>query len=194
MKKTFNFIFVLLCAIGFANAVYSRVIQPASGIEDVIVRPTTDDAGHNAWTASSGTDKWAMVDEEVSDGDTTYIYKSDSESSQRFTNLPTLPAGTILGVSVCYTGKIAAGAGFTGESVIGVNGSSYYGTDDTLSGTYAEYCYEWTTNPDTSSAWVKADVEGSGSNPVENWGVWPENLGSGDTMRATQAWLKVRYN
>lgn len=164
---------------------------------DVVLLPTADSVTYNAWTASTGTDKYAMVDDPVGseDGDTTYIYTNSQNTSQRFTNLPTLPTGTILGVSVCAFYREEGGA-WSGHFTIGVNGTSYHSSADPedVTTTYAEFCYEWTTNPNTTAAWTETDVEGTGSNPLQNWGANSVRDGAGGYIRATAARLKVRYN
>jgi len=160
---------------------------------DVVLLPTADSATYNAWYASSGTDKYALVDDPVGaeDGNATYIWYNGQNSSQRFTNLPSLPAGTILGVSVCAYAACDTGVN-TIQFSIRVNGSSSHSSATTVTTSYTEYCNEWTTNPVSSSAWTEADVEGTSGNPLQDWGV---NTTQTDAqIRATAVRLKVRYN
>jgi hypothetical protein len=75
-----------------------------------------------------------------------------------------------------------------------INGSNYDSAQiNSITGSYTQICNTWTTNPDTSSAWTEADVEGTGSNPIERFFVLSDNVGSGDEIRVTQTYIKVNY-
>lgn len=53
-----------------------------------------------------------------------------------------------------------------------VNGTLYSGTQRGWgSTTWTSFTQDWTTNPDTSLAWTVADINGSGSNPIEEFGI-----------------------
>lgn len=166
--------------------------QALSGaaVADQILRPAADYGV--AWSCSTGSSRYALVDEESPDGDTTYIYRQESFQFQTFTNLPTLPDGSIVSVQVHFNAKVESGD-VNGFGRLFVNGTAYNATGQALTGSYANYYSEWTTNPDTGSAWTKADVEGTGSNAIENWGIGANPV-SGEEARVSQVYLKVVYN
>ena len=140
---------------------------------DVTIRPTTDTVWGpftGEWSSSAGSDEYAMVDEVSADDDTTYIYIQDNGGDQGFDNLPTLSAGTILGVAIHYRAKEQAGS-MSLYPRIRVNGVVYSASPEAVTGSYANYSYEWTTNPNTGIAWTETDVEGSGSNPLATWAI-----------------------
>lgn len=177
--------------VGFND--FKNPLINSSAPPDQILFPTTDSTTYDQWTASSGSDKYAMVDDNPHDSATTYIYITDVNGRQYFTNNPVLPSGTILGVSVYYVDYEFAGA-TGGRPAIIVNGTEYLGDFFLSDPAWTEHSYEWTTNPDTGIAWTQEDVQGSGANPLEEWGVRATAQGAGDTMRVTQVYLLVRYN
>ncbi len=198
MRTRIKYLFLLILAasmLGLGPATLgqrnrSRDAAPATP-SDVVLRPTAD--GSSFWTASSGTDRYAMVDEVSSDGDTTYISRADSSNNQFFNNLPSLPAGTILSVDIHIVGKYTGG-GLSLNARITVNGTSYNSTAQNATTDYVEYTFTYATNPNTGSAWIKADVEGTGSNPLQAWGLTCGSIAAGETAIATQVWMVVRYN
>ena len=172
------------------------VVEGVSGTpDDVIVRPSSNYSTLNDFAASAG-QKYECVDEETPNGDDDYIYKTDASSGQGFDNLPTLPDGTILGVAVYVVAKEIGGDTtirprlYTGDNV--TNGAP---TAQNITTSYAEYSYEWTTNPATSEAWTKAEVEGTDeTHPLVGWGFYSAGIDAGETTRVTQVYLVVRYN
>jgi len=168
-------------------------VETASTPADVTTRPTTNYATLNDFTANTGT-KPEAVDEASSDGDTTYIYIEDAAGGQAFSNKPSLDSGTIQGVSVHVVAKYVGGATMIRPRIY-VNGSTYSAdAAEWITSSYAEYEFEWTTNPDTSATWTEADVEGTGSNDLEAWGFYASQVDAGEDVYVTQVWLEVRYN
>jgi hypothetical protein len=125
-----------------------------------IVAMTPDGNGtDNAWTASSGTDKAAMVDELPPDSDTTYI-RSTAVNNQTVTLESASSAGirgTINAVKVHNTVKDESGAT---ASLIGVRiysgGNAYECTtgNNPANGYQGRFALIWGTDPDTSNAWT----------------------------------------
>ena len=52
-----------------------------------------------------------------------------------------------------------------------VNGTGYTGSIVSPGSSWADTTYDWLTNPKTASAWLEADIEGSGDNPLQEFGV-----------------------
>jgi hypothetical protein len=77
-----------------------------------------------------------------------------------------------------------------------VNGTVYDGTTQDVPTTITNYVHDWTTNPNTGSAWTVNDVNGSGSNPLQyfGYGISPGNDGKGTYWgRAYQCDILVNY-
>lgn len=66
----------------------------------------------------------------------------------------------------------------------------YYGTEENLTDSYAEYSYTWATNPDTSGVWTLNDII---VNAVFGVWLWQTVAGTGDA-RCTQVWLVVNQD
>ena len=181
---------IFLCASGFQF----MGGKPPSVPADQTFYPTGDDAGEANWDLSEGSDYYALVDETPHDSDTTYIYRQDSNAYEAFTSSISLPAGTILSVKVYVTDYEQAGAVRCGY-YLKVNGTKYSGSSTHSSeSSWIESSYTWTNNPDTSASWVKEDVEGSGSNPLQSFGVYASSMDASDELRVTQVRLVVVYN
>jgi hypothetical protein len=157
----------------------------------ITLRPSAD--YNTMWTCSTGTARWAMVDDVVSDNDTTYIYRSDSTAIQRFSNKPTLPTyPRIFSVMIVYKAKQVTGT-TPCMAHIRVNGTDYNSPPNAMpAGVYSTFSYEWTTNPKTGSAWTEADIEGTGANPLQAWGITAD-IGTGETIRVTQVYMVVKF-
>jgi len=74
-----------------------------------------------------------------------------------------------------------------------VNGIRYAGTEQALTTSYANYTWDWLTNPNTGIAWTEADVEGTGPNPLQEFGVRAINVGGGEQINCTQTYITVTY-
>lgn len=71
-----------------------------------------------------------------------------------------------------------------------VNGSLYSGTEESWSSSvWHTFTKDWTINPDTSSAWTVADVNGSGSNPIEEFGI---NIRPGSDYDPKLGWTYIK--
>lgn len=195
MKKTLIILCILLLLAVPSSAfdptlVFSGV--PASAeLKTQIVRPTAD-YGADVYTASSGSDLYAMLDEVTSDDDTTYISRSGSGSNQDITigtfNITSI---SIVSLTVYIVAKETGGdTSVTGAIV--VNGTNYASGNIGLSTSYNTYTYTWTVNPNTAAAWTEADIEGTGSNPLQR-GRFGSNIGAGETTTITQLYYEVAY-
>jgi len=69
-----------------------------------------------------------------------------------------------------YLRKTGPAGNSAGERLV-VNGTAYTGSARNLSKTATGYESTWTTNPNTSSAWTVDDVNGSGANPLQYFGM-----------------------
>ena len=102
----------------------------------------------------------------------------------------TVPAGaTIQYVRVTHVTILNSGSANI-KAALRVGGTIYpQPAAQTLSAAWTAYNYGWTTNPRTGAAWTVADVNGTGSNPLQGMGVYS---GSGDES-VTQVYIMVGY-
>jgi hypothetical protein len=155
--------------------------------QTLVLRPSG--SGHTDDLSSQGSSSnWRCVDESTSDGDNTYVYR-DSGSSERFDTYEieasslTLP--TITSITVHVVARVSSGSGVVREC-IRIGGTNYFSTDtDTLTGSYVDYTYTWTNNPNTGSAWTWANI-----NALEAGVALTHYYGS---SRCTQVYVEVNY-
>jgi len=107
---------------------------------------------------------WDKVDEEISDGDTTYVATDTAGWQEDLYNIldhSTLTAaGTIHYVRV-YTVVSATGTPDQTSAYVHIktNGVEDNGTEVTVTTDYATYSYQWNTNPQTGYAWTWAEID-----------------------------------
>ena len=162
--------------------------------------PTSDAAVVGTWLYSSGTTGWNLVDEYPTPDDTDYIVAAGGAGTISYTfgftpfSVPT--GSTSLSLTIYWrAADVILGLNNT-LPVLTVNGTVYFGTSTNPSATPTTYNSmtvgsQWTTNPDTSAAWTVDDINGSGSNPLEAFGV-----GSSDVnpdVRNYQVYAEVTY-
>jgi len=132
----------------------------------VTILPVTDavDAGaHADFTCLTSTDHGAMVDEESSDDDTTYVYSSTLNHIDSWNFAALGYTGTIKGVQL----DVAAKKTESGTRAIRlltrpVSTDRIDTTDRYLGQTnYDRHLKLWELNPDDSAAWEVADVDGA---------------------------------
>ncbi|RKZ91737.1 MAG: hypothetical protein DRQ40_09500 [Gammaproteobacteria bacterium] len=113
------------------------------------------------WSPSSGTDHYALVDENPCDNDTTYL--EDNVTGQReLFDWPALPpsAMTIVAVTSIVDSRVTD-ASSVDLKLVNVSGTTTtVGTAQTVA-SESFSCYEemYEENPDSSSAWTKASLE-----------------------------------
>ncbi len=162
--------------------------------------PTSDSATYNEWNASGGGSKFADVDDTIGadDADSTYISKvfgslpavqafgftAFSITSSAITNVQVVAIARQTGADGQLRGGLRIGAGPVND---------YQSSAQALSGSYTTYTFTFATNPQTTSAWTEAEVEGTdGTNPLVEFYVRGQSASSGE-LRITNAYLVVNY-
>jgi Tfp pilus assembly protein PilX len=139
--------------------------------------PTGDGDSTGTWNTAPC---WDDVDE-TTPNDTDYMTGTDSESYMLFTSSNfTLPAGSFITNLTIYirARDHDSGHGNNIRSSLKVGGDIY---DDVFSGDnpgsgWTTYSYAYTTNPKTGLAWEVDDINGTGDNPLEQFGVYSNDL------------------
>lgn len=155
--------------------------------------PTSDTAGD--WFCSAGSDYYALVDDGkgTPDDGTTYIYDDDSSHTRRlgFTAFA-IDSSAIAKVTMFWRCQSNAASGVWGKSILRVDSADYFGGDFQPGETWEDHTSDFLTNPDTGSAWVEADVEGTGSDPIQEIG-GRSLLGAGEHLECTSIYIEVDY-
>lgn len=133
------------------------VLQGPSRIS--LLTPTADGAVA-AWTPSTGTTLFNLVDEIPPNGDTDYI--SSATPTQQalftFTSLPYTP-NTIYGVQVSLYAKRDDAAARSLACLVRSGGTSVTGTTQAVTASYLDFYLQiYELNPVTVAAWTAADV------------------------------------
>lgn len=159
--------------------------------------PTGDSAVDNGWSSSSGTTKTADVDDPIGspDDDTTYAFKNGANANQLHTfSAFSIPVGsTAITVSVIYRPRRTS-TSLNTNARIRVGGTTYEEGAGVVAGsTYSTRTVNWATNPATSAAWTVADVNGTGPNPLQEFGYANTQTSGTEEARVTQCYLQVTY-
>ena len=117
------------------------------------------DGTHTDWTANTG-DRYAALDEVISNEDTTYVYGSTATDriSTQFENVTITE--TIFGIVFRYCIRFD---GYTSVKVtpfLRINSTDYdNAVDDDLVSAWKFYFKVYENNPDDSAAWEDADID-----------------------------------
>lgn len=119
----------------------------------------TADSTPLAWTPSTGSTHYNLVNETSEDGDTTYVTTSGVgiDDVYSFSNLVTT-SGTVLGIQqVAYDRKTEAG-GVSLQHLLKLSGTVYAGVMFSEQDTYTYHLGILETNPDTAAEWSLTDI------------------------------------
>ncbi|MEM3771669.1 MAG: hypothetical protein QXW80_05120, partial [Candidatus Micrarchaeia archaeon] len=153
----------------------------------VTLRPSAN-GSVNQWSVyPAGTEQWDAVDDEIPDGDTTYIY-SLTAGQVSFFNLPDnqIPEGSKINRVTVFA--VARGTGVPARYFqIGVRtyDQNYWGPNILVSTNYTEYSQTWTTNPATGQPWTPQEIN--------NLEVGVYQVTGGRQINVTQLYAIVEY-
>jgi hypothetical protein len=120
--------------------------------------PTADTAQKD-FTASTGSDNYAMVDEDGMDSDTTYVTATSNGSKDIYdvSDLPVNPV-TVYGVScTSFARKLTTYPSVFNYGIVS-NGVESFSTGNVLSSDYIGNCIVYNTNPDGNIAWNTTSI------------------------------------
>ena len=115
---------------------------------------------HSDFTPQGSGANWENVDETLMDEDSSYNHSNTigHKDSFAFTNLPTI-TGTIFGVQACLGARKDDAGVRVVRPLTRIDGTDYEGGDQYLASSFLFARNIWEQNPDTSSAWVQADID-----------------------------------
>lgn len=158
--------------------------------------PTGDDGG-TTWETVGADTEWEAIDDPVGtpDNDTTYLSQTNGNQTTPVFSFTAFSINSIAiaKVIVTFRSRHLTGNATTLATRTKVNGFPYAGANQAQVDTYENYTEELLTNPDTGLAWVEADVEGTGANPLEAFAVRNGGTGAGEEVRCTQGYITVDY-
>ncbi len=142
---------------------WNTVLTPVT--DDIIYRPNAvgDLTDIKDQYPASG-DHWDKVADNVSDGDSTYVYTPSKGWEEDLYNIPDHSTQTASGdinyVEVFMVSRTTANATkLSAYTLIKTNGVSYNGTSENLTPSYVTYSYQWSLNPSTNSTWTWSQID-----------------------------------
>lgn len=155
--------------------------------------PTSDQSASGTWTGSAGTRYQAVDDYPDTSGADVLTHGTTSGAIQFGFSAFSVPSTAVISsVSVQYYDSKNAAQSCNIGARITVNGTAYSAsTHNPSNGTITAREDVWATNPDTGAAWTVADVNGTGSNPLQYFGV--QSTDANPTINLTSIQLVVTY-
>ena len=174
------------------NVVLSNIAQA----DTQTAYPTGDNSATGTWAITGAATRWQAVAEAVADDATSYI--AGTAAGNALFNFPafTVPAGsTITNLTIYYRASKSAAQASNIRASIKVNATNYDTTDTGLnpsaSPTFTLYSFAYTTNPNTGAAWTETDINGTGANPLQAFGV--NSTDAAPNPYVTQVYAVVTY-
>ncbi len=159
--------------------------------------PTPDDSATGTWTVfpASPATRYDKVDETPANDDTDYIYCTAVGRALFGFSAFSIPSGaTINFLRITYRHKKVASQACSIRSALRVGGTNYDTTDPGINptnGTWNTRTYDYTINPKTGAAWTVADINGSGTNPLQVFGLYVSD--ASPNPYCTQCFATVDY-
>jgi FlaG/FlaF family flagellin (archaellin) len=163
----------------------TTVTVTAQTLQTLILRPNGNTATLQL-NGTMGVNNWVAVSDQ--DSNTSVETSSNSNQTDIYTmNNTTVALGTITSVTIYISGRAddtsTSGSVFT---VLRIGGVNYYGTNNSLTSSYAIYSTSYTTKPD-GTAWTWADI-----NNLET-GVQLQRTGGSGQVRCNEVYVVVNY-
>lgn len=171
---------------------WETVLTPVT--DDIIYRPNAagDETNVKYQYPATG-DHWDKVADNVSDGDSTYVYTPSLGWEEDLYNIPNHSTQTVGGdinyVEVFMVSRVYASAQQVSAYVhIKTNATEYNGPSENLSTIYNTYSYGWTSNPQTSNPWLWTEIDNLQT------GIGMREGGVGIDSLCTQAYTEVGFD
>jgi len=113
---------------------------------------------NNGWTPSSGTDRYAVVNDNPPNDDTNYVYSNTSGDT--FTvNLSNLTSvGLVRGVQVSVMNRKDDASSYQIRPAIRTNANNYLGSAQSVNDSYKCAMQIWEVNPYTGTNWTLSEI------------------------------------
>ncbi len=105
------------------------------------------------WATQSGTDSFAMVDENPPDDDTTYVQSNVSTEQDSFDMDDVSSMTTILGIQLTEYSRFLTGAASI-KHLVRVNSTNFLGNTKVLAATFDFHMHVFEDDPDISNNWT----------------------------------------
>ncbi len=134
-------------------------------------------------------DNFQCVDESSTDDDATRVIRASNSYATDVYSFedPSDTSGSVVGVTVYCRARRTQTQGNV-MPVIYINSAAFNGTQQGLTGTYADYNQEWTINPDTGAPWTWTDIINLQA------GIRLRGQNSSFPGYCTQVWVEVTIN
>jgi hypothetical protein len=180
------------------KAPYAQPVLFAQTIEtsSQIRLPTGDYGATGTWAVFPATlsTKWDKVDDE-DDGDATYLTHGTTAGYSLFNFTAfAVPAGAIVTkLEITYSARDVTAGVNNLRPALRVGGTNYLTTSTGIDlGTgYLAVTYAYVVNPRTTAAWTVADINGTGTNPLQQFGV--NSSDANPAFRITSVTARVSY-
>jgi hypothetical protein len=159
--------------------------------------PISDYASTGTWAVfpSTTSTKWDKVDDGESDADTTYLTLGTTAGYAlfNFTAFDVPLSAIITKLEITYISRDVTVGVNNIRSAIRVGGTNYLTTDTGIDSgaNYLSITYAYKNNPKTLTAWTVDDINGKGSNPLQQFGV--NSSDANPIFRITSVKAKVSY-
>lgn len=123
-----------------------------------MVQPAADSTSE--WsTSDGGTTHYTLVDDDTSDGDSSYVHSASLDARDLYTpeSLPYVPSN-IFGVKACAVVKEDAAASFEVAPALKYGATHYTGTAVALSTSWQMAAHLWTSHPATVAGWTRTGL------------------------------------
>ncbi len=159
--------------------------------------PTADGDISGTWNPypSNPSTRWDKVDE-TTPNDADYMTgTTDSGGYMLFSFSPfsVPPGSTIIDLTVYVRAKDVSSGTNNIRPSIKVYGTRYNttATSNNPGTSFTTYSYSYTTNPSTGAAWTVADINGTGSRPLQQFGVYSSDLNP--DIQISMVYAEVHY-
>ena len=158
--------------------------------------PESDNETSGTWNIvpSAPATFFDKIDETTYD-DTDYVAGNVSGSGYKLFNFSpfTIPAGaTITDVTVYFRARDYSSGTNNIRAYIKAGGTTDDGGSVNPGSSWTTYTGTWTTNPKTSAAWTIADVNGTGTNPLQEFGIYSSDLSP--AVLVSMVYIQVNYS
>ena len=155
--------------------------------------PSGDYSRSGTWDKT--TNMYSYVDEVgTNDGDTTYLLHGTSSGYALF-SFPAFTVNVQGDMAIGLTVSLVARDNSSGTNkmalYIRVGGNTYSGTSTEVPTSYGTISYTWVTNPRTGNAWTADEINGIGSNALQDFGVSSND--ANPQIRLTQVYATVGW-